>query len=200
MRKESIVKILIFSIVIIFLILLCVRIIPSRKVAIDWIVVSAIATWAGVVVTILVHLIKYLIRNKTTPIVHFIGFSLIENSPHLAITNEGEKPFTISQISFNFGKYSLGRINAEDYKDIGSVIMTHITVKPHKLTNIKIPIVLFQSQIAEFHCGDEEIWNDFLKKIRKKQLKITIRDITGKYYHTATTTSLNEYLDIVMDR
>jgi hypothetical protein len=164
----------------------------------DWDAISAVGTWIGVIATIAIAISLENSRKAISPTIKFIGFNITDDNPYLVITNTGERPIIISQISFVFGKYSFGRINAEDYNDIGSVTADHYIVKPYEIAKIDLPLMLFQSQIAEYHNGDRAMWEDFIKERENELLKISIREISGKYYTEKTNLNLKQYIEIVM--
>ncbi len=176
------------------------RIVYNPKLENSWDAISAIGEWIGVIATIVIAINLKRQNSMISPTVKFVNFSLLEEIPYLVVTNTGERPLIISQVSFNCGQYSLGRINAEDYSDIGSVTTDHYIVKPFNVVKIYLPVALFQSQIAEFHNGDANLWARFEKEIENENMEISFKDISGKYYREKTSLNAIEYLNIVLQR
>jgi amino acid transporter len=195
MRKYIIA--LIFIVVIIVFYLLGFRIVYNSELDNNWDAISAIASWIGVIATILIAISVQKYSNKIKPTARYIDYTINKDNPYIVISNTGEKPLIISQISFNYKSNSLGRINCEDYHDIGSVIDDYYIVNPYKLVKIDLPIMLFQSQLAEFK---EFIWPDFKNidnKIKNKRITIKIKSITGDCYVQKIGLTLEQYIDIV---
>lgn len=184
---------------IILLYILGFRVVYNPKLENSWEAISAIGTWIGVFATIAIALNIRNYSNTIKPAIRLISISTINPDPYIVITNTGEKPLIISQISFDYDKNSLGRINCEDETDIGAVTADYYIVKPFEMLKIDLPSALLQSQLSEFNNGEFK-WPHFKNlnsNLKEKKIKIKMKSITGEYFERKTNITLQQYIDIV---
>lgn len=173
------------------------RIVYNPELDNNWDAISAIASWVSVVATIIIAINLQKYNTRVKPTARYIDDTITKEYPHIVLTNIGEKPLIISQISFNYKDNALGRINCEDYLDIGSVTSEYLVIKPYEIQKIDLPIMLFQTQLSEFK---EYIWPDFKSldtKKKNQKLTINIKSITGDTYTQKISLTLEQYIDIL---
>lgn len=162
----------------------------------DWNAISAVGSWASVIVTAIIAVLLFLYSNVAAPQARLIQY-LASINPALTIINLGQKTLCICKISFIFGKYALGRLNAEDSEDMGGVNIDHIMIPAYAIHKFSLPLILLQYQLYDPYDGDEEEFEKTRKALSTYSLKICLHDVTGKKYNIKTDIKFDKYCEIL---
>lgn len=79
-----------------------------------------------------------------------------------------------------------------DYTDI---LQDYFIIDAGKVIEVNLPFPLFQSQLGEFYDHDNDcFYEDFLREVRNKNLKIIMTDIEENIYSYETKIHFVDYV------
>lgn len=176
------------------------RITYSPRLENSWEAISAIADWAGVIATILVAYVLYKKEKEIRPIIRIIGNYVGQDNFCLKVYNSSKTDLVIKTILLLYGNNQVGSVYCEnnDYTDI---LQEYFIIDAGKVIKVNLPFPLFQSQLGEFYDRDHEcFYEDFLREIQNKNLKIIMTDIEENTYSYETEISFDDYVNKLNDK
>ena len=174
------------------------RITYNSRIINDWQAIAAVADWAGVAATILIAYVLFKKENEKKPNIKLISNYLGDNQLSLKIYNAAKVDLVIKTINLYFGNNSVGRVYCENNTET-DLLQDYYILKSGKVTEIEMPIGLFQSHLSEYYDRyNGNFYDDFLLEVKREKLKIEMTDIEDESFSATTKYSFTDYASNLM--